>query len=188
MKKQLSVLLSLFACMYFISCKKESVSIPESKSISNATIANSDVKASNSVSVVSKMNETKVPFKGTYTTKAQVLQRPPFLRQRITGTGQATHLGQSTFVALSTVNLTTAPPFSLSGTAIFSAANGDEFYTTFSGTSTPIGGGRSNVVITHTITGGTGRFENATGSFTGTTIANPALPTGSISYEGNISY
>jgi hypothetical protein len=42
--------------------------------------------------------------------------------------------------------------------------------------------------VTHTITGGTGRFENATGSFVGNTIADPSQPTGTISYTGAINY
>ncbi len=154
--KQLSVLLFVFASMYFLSCEKET--------------------------------NKKTPFKGTYETTSQILNGPPMLKQRITGTGHATHLGKSSFVAISTVNLTTPPPFNLGGTATFYAANGDEFYTTFTGTSTPIDGGRSNVVVNHTITGGTGRFDDASGSFVGTTIANPALPTGSINYEGYIRF
>ncbi len=154
--KQLSVLLCVFTCMYFLSCKKEA--------------------------------DKKTPFNGTYVTTNQILNGPPMLQQRITGTGHATHLGKSSFVAISTLNLTTPPPFQLGGTAIFYAANGDEFYTTFAGTSTPIDGGRSNVVVNHTITGGTGRFEDASGYFVGTAIANPALPTGSITYEGYIRY
>ncbi len=177
--KQLSVLLCLLACTYFFtSCKKDASSLLENRS---ATLESKSAAANSTKSKA-------VPFKGEYATTVQVLSGPPMLRQRITGTGHATHLGRSSFVALSTVNLTTAPPFGVSGTAIFYAANGDEFYTTFTGTSTPIGGGRSNVVVNHTITGGTGRFEDASGSFTGITVANPAMPTGSITYEGYISY
>ena len=179
MKHQFSGLLCLLACTYFFtSCKKDTDIVLENKS---ATFE------STSAAAVSKMSRA-VPFKGEYATTVQVLSGPPMLRQRITGNGHATHLGKSSFVALSTVNLTTPPPFGVGGTAIFYAANGDEFYTAFSGTSTPIGGGMSNVILTHTISGGTGRFENASGSFTGITVANPAMPTGSITYEGYISY
>ncbi len=129
-----------------------------------------------------------VPIKGTYTTTSQFLSGPPMVQVRITGTGQSSHLGQGTFVALSMLNLSTPPPFVLSGTATFYAANGDEFYTSFEGTSTPNTDGTSTVEMTHTVTGGSGRFENASGNFTGLTITNLSIPQATITYEGYISY
>jgi hypothetical protein len=128
------------------------------------------------------------PIKGSYTTTNEVLSPPPMLQQRITGIGHSTHLGESKFVAISTVNLTTPPPFKLAGTATFYAANGDVFYTVFSGTSTPNSDGTSAVAFTHDITGGTGRFKQATGRFTGNAIADPKKPSGSVTYEGHICY
>jgi hypothetical protein len=131
---------------------------------------------------------TSVPIKGEYTTSAQILSGPPLVRQRITGQGHLSHLGKSSFVALATLNLTTPPPFSLEGTAVFTAANGDEFYTTFSGTATPNGAGANTVEMVHTISGGTGRFSGATGSFTGYTVAVPGHTQGTITSEGFINY
>lgn len=129
-----------------------------------------------------------VPIVGKYTTSAQILNPAPMLRQQITGTGTSSHLGKSTFVAISTINLTTAPPFQLSGTATFTAANGDEFYTTFTGTATPNGDGSNTVEMEHTITGGSGRFMNASGSLTGITIGRPGHATGHITQWGEINY
>lgn len=175
MKRQLTVLFCTIACMFIlISCKKGN-----SPSLQNTEIS---AKAESN-----KATPTR-PFKGVYTTTVEVLSGPPLLQQRITGTGNATHLGESTFIALNTVNFTTPPPFQVSGTTTFWADNGDTFFTSYTGTSTPIGGGISSVVINHTITGGTGRFSDAGGSFTGNTLANPALPTGTITYQGTISY
>ena len=134
-------------------------------------------------------NENKmVPIKGSYTTTNEILAPAPMLRQRITGVGESSHLGEGSFVAIATLNLTTPPPFNLFGTSTFYAANGDTFLTEFTGTSTPVGNGVLSVVINHTITGGTGRFQNATGNLVGVTMANPAIPTGSTTYEGTISY
>jgi hypothetical protein len=134
------------------------------------------------------VKKNTLPFKGTYATISEPLSAPPFLQLRITGTGQSTHLGRGTFVALSTMNLTTPPPFSIGGTTTFYAANGDEFYTSFTGTATPIGDGRLEVEMTHEITGGTGRFANASGTITGYTLAGLAVPDAQITYEGTISY
>jgi hypothetical protein len=135
-----------------------------------------------------KEQKKVVPIKGKYTTTANILVGPPILEQEITGHGQSSHLGKSIFVAYSTINLTTPPPFQISGTAIFTAANRDAFYTSFAGTATPNNQGANNVVMTHTITGGTGRFDNATGTFVGNTVAVPGHAEGFITYEGTISY
>jgi hypothetical protein len=137
---------------------------------------------------MNKEQKKAVPIKGEYTTTGNILVGPPIVQQEITGFGQSSHLGKSTFVAYSTLNLTTPPPFQLSGTATFTSANGDAFYTSFTGTATPNGQGANNVVMTHTITGGTGRFESATGSFVGSTVAVPGHTEGVITYEGTISY
>ena len=110
------------------------------------------------------------------------------LQQQITGVGNMSHMGNSTFVALATLNFTTPPPFQLGGTALFTAANGDTFTTSFAGTATPNGQGANEVLMTHTITGGTGRFSDATGTIVGHTIAVPGHAEGFITYEGTINY
>jgi acyl-coenzyme A thioesterase PaaI-like protein len=172
MKKQFSTLFVLGTMCFLASCQKETVMTTEIENKSNSANA--------------KMKEEGVPFKGEYTTVAEFLRGPAV--QRITGTGHATHLGKSVFVANATVNLTTPPPFAIAGTAVFTAANGDQFYTRFTGTNTPTGNGTSRGVLYHTITGGTGRFENATGSFTGIALVNAASPTNSVSFDGHINF
>ena len=92
------------------------------------------------------------------------------------------------FVANATVNFSTLPPFAIAGTATFTAANGDKFYTQFRGTSTPTGNGTSRGDIYHTIIGGTGRFQNATGNLTGVALVNATNPTNTVSYEGTLNY
>lgn len=171
MKQQLLVFLFLLTiASFFSSCQKEKL---ENSKNSPEEFA-------------SKMNATKVPFKAIYITTAEFLQGPAV--QRISGTGEATHLGQSIFVAIATVNFRTPPPFAIAGTATFTAANGDQFFTRFTGISTPTGIGTSRGIINHTIIGGNGRFENATGSLSGIALVNAASPTNTVSYEGTISY
>lgn len=173
MKKYSFLLPLVFMVIAFTSCKKE-IAKEEEQLVMSKTMVEKQKKA--------------VPIKGAYTTSAKVLVGPPMVKQEITGYGQSSHLGKSTFVALSTINLTTLPPFRVSGTATFTAANGDAFYTSFIGTAMPNGQGANNVVMTHTITGGTGRFAHATGSFVGSTVAVPGHTEGVITYEGTISY
>ncbi|HEU4607343.1 MAG TPA: hypothetical protein VFS31_04485 [Chitinophagaceae bacterium] len=173
MKKLISLSLVIASC-YLLSCQKETL---EDKAMDNQQIVASIAKV-----------QKALPFKGTYTTSSEILQPAPFLHTRITGIGEASHLGNGSFVALSALDLSTAPPFQLGGTATFTAANGDEFYTIFTGTATPSGQGALNISMSHTITGGTGKFKKAEGSFEGNTVAVPGHAEASIDYEGTISY
>ena len=173
MKKQLFLFAGIITTFVLVSCQKE---------ISMKRDAPAEIE-----STFNNKGPKPVPFKGEYTTSIQVLSGPPVLRQIISGVGHATHLGESTFIANNTVYITPPPPFLAAGTATFVADNGDEFYTSFTGTSTP-GPNGSIVVVTHTIIGGTGRFSDATGTFTGNTIAVAGATTGSITYDGNISF
>jgi hypothetical protein len=108
--------------------------------------------------------QKQVPFKGTFQGNDTVSPGPSpttaLLRTTATGTG--THLGQFSFtqeLTLNGANLTDT------GSAQWIAANGDIIYTTVIGSAIP-----GDVVFTiteiHTITGGTGRFSGAQGSFT----------------------
>ena len=128
------------------------------------------------------------PIEASYTTTSEVLAPAPMLQQRITATGQSTHLGESEHIAIVTVDLTTPPPFKLAGTGTFSAADGDAFYTVFTGTISPNSDGTSNIVINHDINGGTGRFRHATGKLIANSIADPSKPTGLTTVEGSICY
>ncbi|MBA2354283.1 MAG: hypothetical protein H0V80_06400 [Acidobacteria bacterium] len=80
---------------------------------------------------------------------------------RLTGSGEATHLGR--FTVVSEFNVIPPPLSTASGTAVWSAANGDNLFTTTTGQAV-IAFPLATIVETHTITGGTGRFESTTGS------------------------
>lgn len=173
MKKLIPLSLVIASCL-LLSCQKD--------------VLENETSNANSLSAAKAGQQKEQPFKGTYTTSSQILQPPPVLQTRITGNGHATQLGNGTFVALSTLTISGQPPFNLSGTATFTAANGDEFYTSFTGTASPNNNGSLTIFNNHTITGGTGRFQNATGHFTGYTIAIPGHAEASIDYDGTISY
>ena len=81
-------------------------------------------------------------------------------QHHIDATGNATHLGRFTEAADFTVTGLTA-----AGTTTWTAADGDQFSTSFTAHAVvvpPI----LTATETHTITGGTGRFANISGSFT----------------------
>ena len=109
--------------------------------------------------------EKQVPFRGSLQGReTDVVQPPATLLVDGNGRGIATHLGRFTMTWNVTVNL-------LDGSGIGSchliAANGDSIFTTLVGqgepTDTP---GVRHIVEINTITGGTGRFADAKGSFT----------------------
>ena len=106
-------------------------------------------------------------FKGTFQGQDAHDTLPPgatTLVIRTTATGTGTLLGQFSLLREITANLVN---FSSTGSAQLIAANGDTIYTTILGqaelSDLP---GFLEVTEIHTITGGTGRFTGAQGSFT----------------------
>jgi hypothetical protein len=80
------------------------------------------------------------------------------------GSGNSTHLGRITFTYTYELNLS---DFSFHGSTHSIAANGDTLDTEFIGYSLPTGDPDVLASVQlHTITGGTGRFNGATGSYT----------------------
>ena len=114
--------------------------------------------------------QTQVPFEGTFQGNDDTSNLPTII-QSVTGIG--TLVGQ-----FSSTTLLTVGPSGGIGTARWIAANGDSIDTTVVGSPAPVTmspcqvvGAQSDdsyVKITeiHTITGGTGRFAAARGSFT----------------------
>jgi hypothetical protein len=127
----------------------------------------------------------QVPFKGSLAGTATVTPLdPPFASVVIVGTGNATQLGHFTVEIPHFVNQATRIG---SGSYLFTAANGDTLTADFSGLATLIVPGVLSVAETGTITGGTGRFAGATGTFATerTFIVATGVTTGS--FEGTIS-
>ena len=101
---------------------------------------------------------SELPFRGTLQATETVVDG----LNRLSGTGEATHLGHFTMLSVFTV---IPPPVSTaSGTATWTAANGDEISTTVSGQAV-VTFPTAAIAETHTITGGTGRFADASGTF-----------------------
>ncbi len=107
-----------------------------------------------------------LPFRGTLDA-VETTTIPPgtgTALEHLVGEGTATRLGRYTLVADITVTLATLAGV---GTLTFTAANGDVLAGTVTGQATPTDGGAGVAIVeVVTITGGTGRFAGATGSFT----------------------
>jgi hypothetical protein len=107
-------------------------------------------------------------FKGTFQGQDAHDTLPPGATTvliRTTATGIGTHLGKFSVLREVAGNLLN---FSDTGSAQWIAANGDTIYTTVVGQAelSDLPGGFLKVTEIHTITGGTGRFAAAQGSFT----------------------
>lgn len=109
----------------------------------------------------------QVPFKGSFQgQEVAIFQGPPpgSLLVDGSGAGIATSLGRFTMTWNLTVNVADG---SAAGSFRFTAANGNTIETTIAGSSEPTDiPGVFRITEINTITGGTGRFANAKGSFT----------------------
>jgi hypothetical protein len=109
---------------------------------------------------------------------------PPRLHIDLNGSGNATQLGLFTYSMQAEL---TVPALSASNSATFVAADGSSLSAEGTGQGTPTGTpGVISIVETLTITGGTGRFEGASGNITIRRLVNRATFESSGTIEGLI--
>jgi hypothetical protein len=142
--------------------------------------------------VVAPVNAAQpVPFKGHSENQAISAELVDAEHVFVTtiGEGNATHLGNFTFVS---PHLSGLLDFSIDGIQIITAANGDELQTILVGNLHPEIDETGHVFlvgsIAGTITGGTGRFSNATGSFTFTLTFDTETAHSFAEIDGTIQY
>ena len=82
--------------------------------------------------------------------------------------GARSHLGKVTAHYTGVATPTGPNTISISGSSVEIAANGDKLYATLSGSATLDAAFNAEGTVVNTFTGGTGRFENASGVETGT--------------------
>ncbi|MBA2271735.1 MAG: hypothetical protein H0W20_14250 [Chthoniobacterales bacterium] len=131
-----------------------------------------------------------VPLKGTFAAVEIDVVPPPFTILYVSGsgTGQSTQLGRYTITFSAQVDLSTGTTVPGTGVMEITAANGDKLFATFAGVGTPTANPAVfSVVENVTITSGTGRFVNATGSFTLQRLADLTTGLSSGSFSGTIS-
>ena len=172
----------LLAVALFVGCSQPiTPTSPTSLSSANLPIASSKA---NATGAGVPYNSQEVPFKGRLEGTATITPgTPPFLAVSVEGTGNATHLGRFTVEIPHVVNTTNRTS---TGTYEFTAANGDTLTAGFTGQATLTAPGVLSVVETATITGGTGRFADATGGFTVERLFNQVTGLTTGSFEGTI--
>lgn len=150
-------------CVLMAACGGQNLNSPTSPTGSmgapNASLATAGVGQTQA------LRGTELPFQGSFTLQSHSVFEPP-ITLVITGTeeGTATHLGRFTATSEDRVNTTNN---TASGTFNFTAANGDQLWTTTVGTENEfVPPNVSKVTAAATIVGGTGRFAGASGHLT----------------------
>ncbi len=137
-------------------------------------------------------HQKTVPFKAEFTVTPEVVQNPapgtPLIHH-LSGTGTGSPIGKATYDSYVTIDVFGPHPNVGTANATITAANGDQILMKQTGIiSGPDANGETRVALTGTITGGTGRFADATGTVTGLLTAKDKSPTETISLEGTITY
>ena len=129
----------------------------------------------------------RIHFDGTIEANEshQLFGVPPFMFYvNGGGTATATQLGQFTLVYAGMVDFATRGG---NGVTRFIAANGDTIFTCFGGQASATGDPDvGSIVETNTITGGTGLYAEAKGSFTVIRLANRITGATSGTFHGSI--
>ena len=136
-----------------------------------------------SLASVASAVAAETPFKGTVTAVETSQLVFPILSVNRQGTGTATYLGKYTEHATFHVDVRFG---SATGTATFTAANGDTLTASVVGQGTTTGPTTRSIVEVYTITGGTGRFADATGTLTLEIIVTQATGVSTGTFSGVI--
>ena len=127
----------------------------------------------------------ETPFKGKISAVETGTTVFPFRSITREGTGNATYLGSFTERVTMVIDVRILHGI---GSATFTAANGDTLSASVDGQATRTGPTTLSIVENYTITGGTGRFADATGSFTLHSNVDQVTGVSSGTYSGAIDH
>ena len=149
-------------------------------SLPTATDASPNLRSANA-------HQATRPLSGTCTLQFDPppFPLPPVHHQTDVGTCVLSHLGNTAFYGEQDIDFAAGTQ---SGWRRLTAANGDELHGVHAGTSWPAGPGVIGFSATMTITGGTGRFANATGQVTLSGEATLATRTTVARFDGSLTY
>lgn len=182
------------ALFVMVSCSSETPfeAQPQNGSIENTT--SFEKKGKKEVSIKGSFETTFQfipvvcidPLNGTPVDCGTTGAIPVVVSTPFTGVGRLSHLGRSTVASEQTVDFTKTPP-DMTGTDVFTMANGDKLFATHSGVS-GVPDAQGNVTFSgeYIFTGGTGKFKGASGSAELTGSANLATNKGEFSLRGKI--
>ena len=129
-----------------------------------------------------------VPLIAVFQVNAVITQEGPPQIVDVTGAGQGTPIGKSTFVGYAKY---AAPDYNFTGAGTITSENGDQIFVTgIEGPGPNVDTTTGNILLVYRakITGGTGRFAGATGIYTDVAHASTHTPAGVDSLNGTITY
>jgi hypothetical protein len=122
-----------------------------------------------------------VPIKGSVAGNSTFTVDFPLIHVTSVGVGHMSHLGRTTYQGELDILI---GPQTATGTITFTAANGDNLTATVSGIIPPPDPqGLGEFDLTDTITGGTGRFSDATGSILIHGVSQATGPNSSVNFS-----
>lgn len=141
---------------------------------------------SQAAAVAARASGPELPFRGKLTATETEQEQPDMnaVLIRVEGTGTATHLGRFTFVSDFLLDLET---LTATEQMTLTAANGDVLTATVVAEGIPLDDVMLATVENATITGGTGRFADASGSFVLQRLLNTGTRASTGSFVGTIS-
>jgi hypothetical protein len=146
-------------------------------------------------SAMAKAGGSDRPLKGSGSAIATADVSTPTFEVTNEGSAKVTHLGKTTLSSDYTFTSGAGGTFTVAGTTEFVAANGDRLFTAFTGSGRATSATTSVARLHSTITGGTGRFEGASGSFTTrvltettSVVGTTVTATQTFTSHGHISY
>jgi hypothetical protein len=161
-------------CVFAVACSGQSSIAPTSASSSVSSAAATEARGGSAL-----------PFNGTLqSTESVVSEDDASALRHLDGHGTATHLGQFNLQADFTVDKIKGDA---TGTATWTAANGDRIAVKVEGHGDIVVFPTVTITETHTITGGTGRFADASGHITIERSANILTGVSSGSLSGSIT-
>jgi len=136
------------------------------------------------------MAQAELPFRGEVSGSStrSPIDQCHFL-VTISAEGQATYLGNFTWQSTHTLNVCTTPFTGSDGSLTLTAADGDQLLGTYTTTSQfiPTTPPVIATIFDITVTGGTGRFANTTGTIKATGQGDPSTGAGTATLTGTIS-
>lgn len=189
-------LLCLALVLCLAGCADRSAQAPTAPTaVLPAVSAASAAGGLTSATAAAKPSKPDVPFRGEVTGVLAVGPNPATCGVRGFGvtdaTGLALHMGRIDYHTEQCIARNPEGTTVIEGKRlVLTAANGDELHGTFTGTSRPAGS-QTLVTADFTFKGGTGRFENATGSAAMTAVLNTAAGSpypGRWEWTGTIRY
>jgi len=194
-----SFLLFIPLVMCLAGCADQAAQAPAAPTAVLSSVSAASAGGLSSMTAAAKPTKPDLPFRGAVTGELTVTLGSPACPGKGLGvtnaTGLALHMGNITYLTRQCIARKPDGTTTITGMElVVTAANGDELRGTFMGGSKPAGtpvGSQTLVEATFLFTGGTGRFENATGRADMTAVLNTAAVSpypGRWEWTGTIRY